>query len=127
MEKSIDQKETGPQVIAKQIKNWFDQRKFETKAIDQDGNYQIKARKNRGLHSFTRADRVIEVSICTIDQEMRVEVRQGSWKTNAISTPSRIAVAGGKNFAISGWSILIQKELENYIRKLLDDLSGKGN
>ena len=110
--------------VAKQIKNWFDQRKFETKAIEENGTYAIKARKSSGLRSFLGADRAIEVGIRTINEETHVEVRQGSWKTNMISNAAWLVVTGGMNLAISGWSLVIQKELENYIRQILDNMGG---
>jgi len=53
-----------------------------------------------------------------------VEVRQGSWQTNAISNAAWFVVTGGMNLAISGWSIVIQKDLENHIKKVLDDIGG---
>jgi len=119
LHKKLDNRE-----VAKQIKNWFDKRNFQTKAIEQDGAYAIKARKSSGLRSFVGADRAIEVSICTLNEETHVEVRQGSWKTNVISNAAWLVVTGGMNLAFSGWSIVIQKELENYIRQVLDDMGG---
>jgi len=110
--------------VAKKIKNWLNQKGFETKAIEQDGTYAIKARKSSSLRAIVGADRAIEVGVRTSGDETRIDVRQGSWKTNAISNAAWLIVTGGMNLAISGWSIVIQKELENYIRKVLDDMSG---
>ena len=110
--------------IAKQVKKWFDQKKFETKAIEQDESYAIKARKKGGLRALVGADRAIEVSVRAVNGETHVEVRQGSWKTNVISNAAWLVVTGGMNLAISGWSVVIQKELENYIRKIMDEMSG---
>lgn len=110
--------------IAKEIKKWFDQKGFETKAIEQNGSYTVKARKGGGLRAIVGADRAIEVGIRTFEDDTQVDVRQGSWKTNAISNAAWFVVTGGMNLAISGWSLVIQKDLENYIRKLLDDMSG---
>lgn len=110
--------------IAKQIKKWFDQKGFETKAIEQDESYAVRARKSGGFRAIVGADRAIEVGIHTLGDETQVDVRQGSWKTNAISNAAWLVVTGGMNLAISGWSIVIQKDLENHIRKILNDMSG---
>lgn len=110
--------------LANVIKNWFTQKHFETKTLEQDGSYAVKARKSSGFRAFVGADRAIEVAIRTSGNETHVDVRQGSWKTNAISNVAWLVVTGGMNLAISGWSVVIQKDLENYIRKVLDDMSG---
>lgn len=110
--------------VAKRIKYWLTEKGFETKAIEQDGLYAVKARKSSGLRTIVGADRAIEVAIRTLGDETQVDVRQGSWKTNAISNVAWLVVTGGMNLAISGWSIVIQKDLENYIRKILNDMSG---
>lgn len=110
--------------IAKQIKNWFDQKGFETKAIEQDGSYTVKARKSSGFRAMVGADRAIEIGIRTSGDETQLDVRQGSWKTNAISNAAWLVVTGGMNLVISGWSIVIQKDLENHIRNILNDMSG---
>ena len=120
----IHPQEIDNREVARQIKNWFDQKSFETKVIQGNNSYAIKARKKNKLRAVVGADRAIEVAIRTTDGETQVEVRQGSWKTNAISNAAWLVVTGGMNLAISGWSIMIQKDLENYIRKVLDDIGG---
>jgi hypothetical protein len=120
----VHSQEIDNREVARQIKNWFDQKSFETKVIQGNNSYAIKARKKNKLRAVVGADRAIEVAIRTTDGETQVEVRQGSWKTNAISNAAWLVVTGGMNLAISGWSIMIQKDLENYIRKVLDDIGG---
>jgi hypothetical protein len=120
----VHSQEIDNREVARQIKNWFDQKSFETKVIQGNNSYAIKARKKSKLRAVVGADRAIEVAIRTTDGETQVEVRQGSWKTNAISNAAWLVVTGGMNLAISGWSIMIQKDLENYIRKVLDDIGG---
>ena len=120
----VQHKKLDNREIARQIKNWFDKRDFETKAIEQDGTYEVKARKSSGLRAILGADRAIEVRVETLGEETHVDVRQGSWKTNAISNAAWLVVTGGMNLAISGWSIVIQKELESYVREILNNMSG---
>ena len=124
MAEIVSNKKLNNHEVAKQIKSWFDQRNFESKAIEENGTYAVKARKSSGLRSFLGADRAIEVNIKTIKEETHVEVRQGSWKTNVISNAAWLVVTGGMNLAISGWSLVIQKELENFIRQILGNMSG---
>jgi hypothetical protein len=86
----------------------------------------VKARKSSTLRSVIGADRAIEVGVRTADGKTRVLVCQGSWKTNVISNAAWLFVTGGINLAISGWSIVIQKDLEGYVREVLEELSASG-
>jgi len=110
--------------IAKRTKRWLDAKEFETKVFETGGSYVIKARKASTFRAIVGADRALEIGIRSVNGETQVDVRQGSWKTNAISNVAWVVVTGGMNLAISGWSIVIQKELEGYLRKTFDELAG---
>ncbi len=109
--------------VARRVKIWFDEKGFETKAFGQDDSYLVKARKSSTLRSVIGADRAIEVGVRAADGETLVYVCQGSWKTNVISNAAWLFVTGGINLAISGWSLVIQKDLESYVRDVLKELS----
>jgi hypothetical protein len=112
--------------VARRVKIWFDEKGFETKAFGQDNAYLVKARKSSTLRSVIGADRAIEVGVRAADGETRVNVCQGSWKTIVISNAAWLFVTGGINLAISGWSLVIQKDLEGYVREILEELSAVG-
>jgi hypothetical protein len=111
--------------VARRIKKWLDRREFETRAFQTaKGAYILKARKASKVRTALGADRALEVEIRASNNETVVNVRQGSWKTNVISNVAWAAFTGGMNLAITGWSIVIQKELESYIRSIFNELSG---
>ncbi len=110
--------------IAKKIKGWLDGKGFETKALEAEGAYIVKARKGNILRAAVGADRAIEIDVRHLNGETQVSVRQGSWKTNIISNAAWLLVTGGANLLISGWSLVIQRDLEAFIRETLNQLSG---
>jgi hypothetical protein len=110
--------------VAKRIKKWFEDKGFETKAFESSGSFSVKARKASTFRAVVGADRALEVAVRHCDGETQVEVRQGSWKTNIISNAAWLVVTGGMNLAISGWSVVIQKDLEKFVRSVLDELAG---
>lgn len=118
--------EVDTRELARRVKVWFDEKGFETKAFGQDGSYLVKARKSSTFRSVIGADRAIEVGVRAAEGETRVLVSQGSWKTNVISNAAWLFVTGGLNLAISGWSIVIQKDLESHVREVLKALSASG-
>ncbi len=109
--------------VATKINQWFVKKAFETRAFEQNGNYFLKARKHGVIRSVVGADRAIEVGIRTINETTEVCVNQGSWKTNIISNVAWFFVTSGANILISGWSVVLQKELESYIRSILGGAS----
>ena len=110
--------------VAREIKDWLEARKFETKALESSGSYIVKARKASAFRAVVGADRALEVAVFHSDGQTHVEVRQGSWKTNIISNAAWLMVTGGMNLLISGWSVVVQKELETHIRSVLSELGG---
>lgn len=111
--------------VAKRIKTWFIQQGFETKAFEQDGAFTLKACKCGGIRTLLGADRAIEVDIRIIDNQTQVEVRQGSWKTNAVSSVGFLLLTGGLDILlVAGWSAVIQKQLETHIKEILEDVCG---
>lgn len=110
--------------IAKRIKGWLDKKGFETKAFESDDGFTIKARKASAIRALIGADRALEIDVRYANDQTEVDLRQGSWKTNAISNLAWVVVTGGANLAISGWSLLIQKELEAFVREALSQVSG---
>ena len=113
-----------PREVASAIKNWLDFRHFETKALEAGGCYFVKARKASAVRAIFGADRALEIQVGNADGKTIVDVRQGSWATNAVSNLGWLLVCGGMNLAFSGWSVVVQKELESYIRSVLAELSG---
>jgi hypothetical protein len=109
--------------VAKRIKKWVDDRGFETKALESNGAYIVKARKASGLRAVIGADRALEISVRHADGATHVDVRQGSWKTNAVSNAVWLVATGGANLLISGWSIVVQKDLEGYVKSVFEELS----
>jgi hypothetical protein len=110
--------------VAKRIKEWLEGKGFETKALESSGSYTVKARKSGVFRSVVGADRAMEISIRQWNGETQVEVRQGSWKTNIVSNAAWLVATGGMNLLISGWSVVIQKDLEAFVRSVLADLGG---
>ena len=84
----------------------------------------MKARKSSVLRAIAGADRALEIEIGHADGKTVVDVRQGSWQTSVVSNLAWVLVTGGMNLAFSGWSIVIQKELESHIRSVLAELEG---
>lgn len=117
-------KELNTKDIATKIKHWLDKKDFETKVFQIDNDYVIKAKKSSVLRAVFGADRALEIGVRNHDKQTQVNIRQGSWKTNAVSNAAWLFVTGGANLLISGWSIVIQKELESYIRTILEVESG---
>ena len=110
--------------VATAINDWLRLKCFETKALEADGSYTVKARKANAVRAVLGADRALEVEVRQSDGRTVVDVRQGSWKTNIISNVAWAVVTGGMNLAISGWSVVIQKDLEAHIRSVLAELGG---
>jgi hypothetical protein len=110
--------------VAKAIQDWLDCRRFETKALQAGDSYFVKARKSSVLRAVAGADRALEIEVGHADGKTVVDVRQGSWTTNVVSNLGWLLVTGGMNLAFSGWSIVIQKELESHIRSVLAELGG---
>jgi hypothetical protein len=108
--------------VAKAIQDWLDCRRFETKALQAGASYFVKARKSSVVRAVIGADRALEIEVGHADGKTIVDVRQGSWTTNVVSNLAWVLVTGGMNLAFSGWSIVIQKELESHIRSVLAEL-----
>ncbi len=110
--------------VAKRIKGWLDSKGFETRAFQGGGAYTVKARKSGTFRAVVGADRALEIGVRHHGSETQVDVRQGSWKTNAVSNTAWLVVTGGANLLISGWSVVVQKDLEAFVRTVLEDGSG---
>jgi hypothetical protein len=120
---------TGPKAIdnrelAKRVKAWFDERGFETKVFQNGEAFVLKARKASVFRAIVGADRAIEVELAHRNGETQVEIRQGSWKTNVISNAAWLVATGGMNLVVSGWSVVVQKDLERYVRITLSEFVG---
>jgi hypothetical protein len=109
--------------VARRIKAWLINNGFETKAYESGDSFIVKARKASTLRAIVGADRALEVGVRHWNGETQVDVRQGSWKTNAVSNAAWLVVTGGANLLISGWSLVVQKELETFVRSVLEDLT----
>ncbi len=110
--------------VAAQIADWFHDKRFQVEALSDGSNYLVKARKASGVRAAVGADRALVVEVSRSGGELTVDVRQGSWKTNAVSNAAWLVATGGMNLAISGWSVVVQKELEGYVRSLLTTSQG---
>ena len=108
--------------IAGQVQAWFEQRHFENKLLEDNGMYVVKARKSSKWRAVMGADRALNVIIGHSDTGgTQVEVKQGDWTTNIVSNAAWLVVTGGANMAISGWSFVLQKQLQNYIQSIFDE------
>jgi hypothetical protein len=110
--------------VAKAVKTWFDKREFETRAEQTADVIAVKARKKSTFRAVVAADRAIEVTVRHVGTETQVDVRQGSWKTNIVSNTVWFVATGGAGLLISGWSVVIQKDLENHIRQIMATMAG---
>lgn len=110
--------------VARRVKSWLDERGFETRAEQAGEVIAVKARKKSGLRAVLAADRALEVAVRQTSSETQVDVRQGSWKTNVVSNTAWFVATGGAGLLISGWSVVIQKDLENHIRTVFAELTG---
>ncbi len=81
-------------------------------------------RKGSAVRAVLGADRALEVEVRHAGSQTIADVRQGSWKTNIVSNAVWLVATGGMNLAVSGWSVIIQKDLESYIRSLFAELGG---
>ena len=109
--------------VSRRIDQWFHHKNFETRALKVDDSFIIKAKKKSTFRSIVAADRALEVAVRNSNGEAQVDVKQGSWKTNAISNAAWFVVTGGAMLLVSGWSVVAQKELESHIRSILDDVA----
>lgn len=110
--------------LAKRVNHWLQEKGFETKAVELGGTYAIKARKSSLIRSVAGADRALEVSIRQFNGQTQVDVRQGSWKTNVVSNSVWLVATGGANLALTGWSLIVQKDLESFVRLAISELGG---
>jgi hypothetical protein len=115
--KSLDVEE-----LVKRIKGWFDLREFETKVVGEGAHWAVKARKAGWFRAAMAADRAINVNVRTDGERTEVVVGQGDWTTNLVSNAVWFAVTGGAWLAISGWSFVVQWQLESYIRQQMEDM-----
>lgn len=112
--------------LASLIRDWFEARKFETRVLESDGTCAVKARKKSLWRAAIAADRALEVDIRSFGDATEVVVHQGDWTTNLVSNGVWFVATGGMNLAFSGWSVVIQKQLESFIRSQMDDLTLAG-
>jgi hypothetical protein len=106
-------------VVARQIKGWLGERGFETQTLEAEYGLLLKSAKSSALRTFFAADRALVIRISNETAVTEVHVRQGNWTKNLVSNAGWALATGGTNLAISGWSLVIQKQLEAYIRKIL--------
>ena len=65
--------------IAKKIKGWLDGKGFETKALEAEGAYIVKARKGSALRAAIGADRAIEIDVRHLSGETQVVASGYRW------------------------------------------------
>lgn len=110
--------------VARRIHGWLESKGFEVRGLQAGEGFVIKARKASTLRAIVGADRALEIGVQPRGALVDVEIRQGSWKTNAVSNAVWLVATGGMNLAISGWSLVIQKDLEHYVRSIFEELGG---
>ncbi len=113
------------QELTYRIERWFLEQGFETKRVGSEGLYAIKARKSSWWRALMAADRAVEVDVRTVGHSTEVIVGQGDWTTNVVSNAVWFAITGGGNLAFSGWSFVIQWQLEAYIRQTMAELAAR--
>lgn len=101
--------------IASHIVGWFEHQHFELKISHENNNFYISARKTNAIRVALSANHAIIVGIQCEGNGTTIEVKQGSWETKIISNAVWLALTVGTNLLIAGWSLILQKDLENYI------------
>ena len=102
----------------------LNERGFETREYHAEYGLLLRSGKSSALRTFLAADRALVIRISNETAVTEVQVRQGSWTKNLAANAGWIAATGGGMLAVSGWSFVIQLELEAYVRKILK-FSGK--
>ncbi len=105
--------------LASKILAWFEKQHFEVKITHLQNDYFITARKTNAIRVAISADHAIIVGIRQVNSGTTIEVKQGSWETKILSNAIWFALTGGTNLFIAGWSLVLQKDLENYIETMI--------
>jgi hypothetical protein len=105
--------------VAKQIMGWLSERGFKTQEYHAEYGLLLKSGKSSALRTVFAADRALVIRISNETAVTEVHVRQGSWTKNLVSNAGWIAATGGGILAISAWSLVIQLQLEAYVRRIL--------
>jgi hypothetical protein len=113
------------QELIKRIQGWSEMREFETKVVGDGQHWAVKARKSSWFRAAMAADRAINVNIRTDGEKTEVVVGQGDWTTNLASNAVWLAVTGGAWLAISGWSFVVQWQLEGFIRQQMEEMGSR--
>ena len=86
--------------------------------------YRYTSDKASTVRAVFAADRALEIEVRHFDNQTQMDVRQGSWKTNAISNVAWLVATGLHVAGFHRRSQVIQKELEAFIRTALGEQIG---
>ncbi len=106
--------------IADGVTQWLEFKSWQTKVEKVEGNYYVRARKSSWWRAAIGADRALVIHIYSNEEGTSVAVGQGDWTTNIWSNVFWFVATGGTNIAISGWSFVLQKQLQQYVKEMLD-------
>jgi hypothetical protein len=113
-----------PTTLANQIEAWFTDHKFVTELSVSGNSAELLARRKNPARTAIGASRGIAVAIDASDDGTRIEIRAAEWKRNLIG-PAVLAISTfGASALVPGWSRVLQKQLEHYVRSLLGPAEG---
>ena len=108
--------------LGEKLRLWFIERNYEVKTDKGPSTYAIRAKKSGKIRVVLAAVRALVV-VCYHENEMtKVKVMQGSWTENIWSNLGWFVATGGMNLAFSLWSFEVQREFQNYVKLVLEEL-----
>lgn len=110
------------ELLSERLKLWFINRNWEIKTDKNKNTYAIMARKNNAMRKFFSACRALVVICGHENGKTMIKVKQGSWAENIWSNVGWFIVTGGTNIIFSLWSFEVQREFQNYVRDVLNEL-----
>jgi hypothetical protein len=113
-------------VLGEKLRLWFTEKKWTVKTEKGPTSYVIQATKDSTLRMIFAACRALVV-ICRQEAgKTIVSVRQGNWTENILSNMAWFLETGGMNLAFTLWSLEVQREFQNYVKKILGEMHAQG-
>jgi hypothetical protein len=110
------------EVLGEKLRLWFIERSWEVKVDKDPSTFVIQATKAGKVRIFFAACRALVV-ICQQEQgKTKLSVRQGRWTANIWSNLAWLVETGGTNLAFTLWSFEVQREFQNFARRVLDGM-----
>ena len=109
-------------ILGERLGLWFIERKWELKTERGPTTFALQARKAGKIRVFLAACRALIVICKHENGKTIVSVRQGSWTENIWSNAAWLVATGGTNLLFSLWSFEVQREFQNYVKSLLEEI-----